>query len=126
MATISTGYIPDTATAAADLTGKQWHFGKVTATGVAVCSVLGERAHGVIGSEPNAAGGALDFFAEVGMRVKVSASGAITKGDEITTDANGQAKTAVSTNIVVGFAEEAATNANDIITMRQVAAYAKP
>lgn len=126
MATIDTNYIASTATAAGDLTGKQWHFGKLSSTGVTTCSVLGERAHGIIGSEPNALGGALDFYAEVGKRVKVSASGAISKGDEITTDANGQAKTAVSTNIVTAIAEEAATNANDIITVRQVPAYAKP
>lgn len=125
MAILDQTYVPTSPTAAADLTGKQWRFGKLTSTGVAVCSTLGERAHGIIGSEPNAAGQALDFYAEVGKRVKVSASGAISVGDEITTDANGQAKTAVATNVVVAIAIEAAGAVNDIITVIQVPAYTK-
>lgn len=120
--------IPVTLTASADLSTSVWFFGKMTSTGVAVCSTLGERAHGVIGegyTPANAAGMAVDFYAKPGTIVKLRASAAIAEGAELTPAATGKAVTAVSTNIVAALALEAADAADAIFSALLIPAYAK-
>jgi len=110
----------------ADLTGKDAHFGKLTGGKVAVCSVLGERADFVIGSEPSAAGQATDVYPRDGRIVEIKVGAvAVAANDELTPDANGLAITAVATNIVTAKALEAG-NAGAVIRALWVAAYAKP
>jgi hypothetical protein len=86
--------------ATSDLTGKEGCFGKQSAGGVIPCSVLGERADCVIGSEATA-GKPVDVYPRSGKKVIVKVGAvAVAQDAELTPDANGLAKTAVSTNIV--------------------------
>jgi hypothetical protein len=84
--------------AAADLSAAQYSFVKVDANGrAALCSVLGERADGVLQNKPNA----IDQPAEIlliggGGVSKVKFSGTINPGTVITTDANGKAVAATT------------------------------
>src|SRR5438128_2809532 len=81
--------------AAADLTTKLFRFGKIVAGQVAVCSVAGERADGIIGAhykKTPVAGDAVDLYIE--RMPMVEGSGVIAAGIELTTDANGKAKAA--------------------------------
>lgn len=103
MATIDT--LPVSLTAAADLSAKLYYFGKMSSSGIALCSVAGERADGVIGSKPTAAGDALDLF--IDRVLPVICGGSVAKGDPLATDANGKAVTATSGQYVNGIALEA-------------------
>lgn len=111
--------------AGADLTGKEYTFGKQSAGAAIPCSVLGERADFIIGNAPTL-GGATDCFPDRGkiIPVKVGAV-AVAQDAELTPDANGLAKTAVSTNIVRAKALEAGA-AGVTIRVQWVDAYAKP
>ena len=112
---------------AADLSAKKFFFGKLVNGLVAVCSVLGERADGVIGAYQKlvpAAGDPVDFYQD--RIVLVQSSAAIAKGAELTPAATGKAITAVSTNIVKAKALQAATAADQWIRALIVAAYIKP
>ena len=103
--------------AAADLTTKYACFGKTSATGVNVCSVLGERSIGTIGShykKTPVAGDAVDVYAEK-KRVKVRAGAAFAIDAELTPDATGRGITAVATNIVRARALQAATAADQLV-----------
>lgn len=114
-----------TLVAGADLSAKEGCFGKQSAGKAAVCSVLGERADFVIGNAP-AAGEATDCLPRAGKIVPVRVGAvAVAQDDEITTDGNGLAITAVATNIVRGKAL-AAGGAGETIQMLWVDAYIKP
>jgi hypothetical protein len=103
MATIDS--TPVSLDAAADLSAKLYRFGKMTSTGINVCSVLGERADGVIGSKPTAVGQAVALYQD---RIfQVECGGSIDKGGKITTDANGKAVAHTSGYHVNGVALEA-------------------
>lgn len=116
---------PYTLLAGADLTGKDGSFGKQSAGKVILCSVLGERADCIIGSE-GVAGAAIDCYPRAGKKVIVKIGAvAVAIDAEITTDALGLAKTAVSTNIVRCRALSAG-NPGESIEMHWVDAYAKP
>lgn len=93
--------------------------------GVALCSVLGERADGVLSNTP-ALGAMAAVFNEVGdiVRIRVGAV-AVAIYVELTPDALAGAKTAVSTNIVFAKALEAG-NPGELIRAAIVAAYIKP
>lgn len=111
--------------AAADLTTKLFRFGKITATGVNVCTVAGEQAHGIIGAHYKAspvAGDAVDFYLERLMIIE--ASGVIAVGDNLTTDANGKAKVAAAGDVVNAIAVDAATADTQFIRCRPP--FAKP
>ncbi len=112
---------------AADLSAKKFFFGKLTATGLDVCSVLGERADGVIGAYQKAlpaAGDAVDFYLD--RIVLVQSSAAIVKGAELTPAATGKAVTAATTNIVRARAMEAASAADQWIRALLIPSYTKP
>lgn len=111
---------------AADLSTKQYFFGKVGANGVDVCSVLGERADGVIGAyykKVPAAGDPIDFYMD--RVVLVQSSAAIAAGAELTPAATGKAVTAVATNVVRAKAIDAATAADQWIRALIVPTYVK-
>ena len=88
MATIDS--TPVSLVSGADLSARKNRFGKVDNTGrVVACSVAGERADLVIGSEPDAAGKGVDAFIERVM--KVEAGGSFDAGADLTTDSVGRA-----------------------------------
>lgn len=92
-----------------DLSSAQFKFVTLEADGnVDLADAAGERAVGVLLNKPDAAGKA----ATVAMtgKVMVVAGGTVTAGDEIATDASGDAVTASSTNIVMGYALEDAVD----------------
>lgn len=109
--------------AGADLSTKEYCFGKYSSGGVVACSVLGERADLVIGNAP-IAGAAVSAQVNKKIRVKVGAVG-VADGAELTTNATSLAITAVATNIVFCKALEAGA-AGAIIDALVVPAYAKP
>jgi hypothetical protein len=115
--------------AGADLTTKYLAFGKTavvnSALTVVACSVLGERADCVI-FDAVAAGIAVNCMPDRGRLVSIRVGAvAVAAGDELTPDANGLAKTAVSTNIVRAKAVEAGA-AGAQIRILWVDSYAKP
>lgn len=114
-----------TLNANSDLSLKEGCFGKQVNGKVDVCSVLGERADVVIGSA-GVAGAAIDCFPRSGkiVNVKVGAV-AVALDAELTPDANGLAKTAVSTNIVRAKALQAGA-AGETIRAHWLDAYIKP
>ena len=65
-------------TAAGDLSGALWRFGKETSTGVAACSIAGERADGIISGgfpkAPTIAGDPVDLDVERLMKVEAGCS----------------------------------------------------
>jgi len=114
-----------TLVANSDLSAKDGYFGKQVSGKADLCTVLGERADFIIGST-NVAGGAVDCYPRAGKIVEVKVGAvAVALDAELTTDANGLAKTAVSTNIVRCKALQAG-NAGVIIRAQWVDAYIKP
>lgn len=105
MATIDSS--PVSVLAGADLSTKLNRFGKISSSGVVACSVAGERADGVIGSKPTAAGQAVALYIERIMSVEYG--GTVTKGDAVTTDSVGRAVTATAGQYVNGVADEDGT-----------------
>lgn len=111
----------------ADLSAKQYFFGKYAAGGIVACSVLGERADGVIGAPQKktpAVGDYYDFYQD--RIVLVQSSAAIVDGAELTPAATGKAVTALSTHTVRAKALEAATAADQWIRALLIPAYIKP
>lgn len=100
MATIDSS--PVSLIAGADLSAKLYRFGKMSSSDVVACSVAGERADGVIGSAPTAAGQAVALYCERVMSVEYG--GSVTKGDSLTTDSVGRAVTATTGQYVNGVA----------------------
>src|SRR5436190_9739742 len=105
--------------AAADLSAKLFRFGKITATGVDVCSVAGEKSDGIIGAHYKntpALGDAVDFYIE---RLPiVEAGAAFVAGAELTTDANGKAKAAGAGDFVNAVAIDASTGDKQYVRIR--------
>lgn len=113
--------------AGSDLTTKEGCFGKQSSGQVIPCSVLGERADCVIGGTSSSAiGSATDVYPRAGkiVNVKVGAV-AVLIDAELTPDANGLSKTAVSTNIVRAKALEAGA-IGQTIRAHWLDAYIKP
>lgn len=91
-----------------DLSSAQFKFVTLEADGqVDLADAAGERAIGVLLNKPTA--GKAATVAMTG-KVMVVAGDAVTAGDEIATDAAGDAVTAASTNIVMGYALEDAVD----------------
>jgi hypothetical protein len=101
-------------------------FGKQVAGAVVNCSVLGERADVIIGGAALVAGDMVDVGPRSGkiIEVKVGAV-AVLIDAELTPDANGLAKTAVSTNVVRARALQAGAIGATIRAL-WVDAYIKP
>lgn len=98
--------------AGADLSAKQYFFVAVAADGQVDPAGNGANADGVLQNDPDAAGKMADV-AIAGIS-KVVAGAAITRGDKVASDAAGKAKTAVSTNRVLGLALAAAAADGDV------------
>jgi hypothetical protein len=120
-ATIDASTLPISLPAAADLTSKLFRFGKHTSTGIAVCSVAGERADGIIGSHYKTTpvvGDAVDLFID---RMPLIESGAsYSAGANLTTDASGRAVAAGAGDVVNAVAIDAATAASQYVRVRPV------
>lgn len=95
---------PVSLVAGADLSARMNRFGKMSSGDVVACSTAGERADGVIGNNPNAAGKAVSLYCERIMAVEYGDT--VTKGDSVTTDSVGRAVTAVAGQYVNGVALE--------------------
>lgn len=99
--------------AGADLSTKQNLFHTIAADGQIDPTGDGLLADGVLQNNPNAAGQPANL-AVAGIS-KVTAGAAITRGDLVASDSAGKAKTAVSTNEILGRALAAALADGDII-----------
>lgn len=102
------------ATAASDLTGDLFKAGILTGESVDLASVAGGRVDCVVHTDSP-----LGLAVRVVLKgvTKASAGAAVSAGDEIAVDANGQFVTAVSTDVVLGKAITAAGAQNEIFTM---------
>jgi hypothetical protein len=105
----------------ADLSTHKYKLVKMTATGVALASVLNERVLGVLTNKPNAAGKSAEV--QVAGIAKAMAGAAIARGDFVKVDATGRliAQTAEAAGVqvyVVGQALEAAAAAGDLIAVK--------
>lgn len=107
--------------AAADLSAKQYRFGKLTSSGPNVCSVAGERADFIIGNRPTS-GKAVDAWVERAPMVELG--GTVTLGDQLTTDANGKAVTASAGQYVNAIASESGVSGDVIGCLRPLSPYA--
>jgi len=107
--------VPITVEAAADLSAKQYYLGKITSTGVNVCSSQGEQADCVLYGKAAALGRAERCI--IGGVAKVIAGAVIAKGAQITTGAAGKAETVGSGDWIFGRALEAAAADGDIIAV---------
>lgn len=100
-------------TSAGDLSAEQYTFVKRSAGMTIVQSGDGDEAVGVLWNAPTAAGQAATVV--VGGRPNVYAGAAIANGAEIASDANGNAVTAVATDVVLGYALHAASAAGTLV-----------
>lgn len=105
--------------AGADLTGKRHHFGKHNGTGIVTCSVAGEAADVIIGSEPTASGQAVDGWAD--RSPKVLAGGTFAAGARLTTNAAGKAVEAAAGDTVNARALEAGADGRYVRVLRPLA-----
>ena len=101
-------------TAAADYSAKQY-FLVTAAAGVATLAGDGANAVGILQNDPAAVGRAA--VVAIGGRTKASAAAAIAAGSRFASDANGQLVIAASNDYVLGVVDEAATAADDIISV---------
>lgn len=97
--------------AGADLSGSQYRFVKLNTSGqVVACSVVGERALGVLQNNPDAIGRAATVC--VGGQTKVRFAAAVNPGVAIATNASGDVAAALTTNNVLGTVVENPGGAN--------------
>lgn len=114
-----------------DLSASLFRFGKLSATGIAACSVQGEKSDGVIGAMYTAktidasntvAGNAGDFYTS--RMPIVEAGGVIAAGVDVTTDNVGRAIAAGAGDVVNGRSVDAAGAAGAFL--RILPPFAKP
>lgn len=101
--------------ASGDLSSSQYLFVDLGSTGIAVVSVSGAKAVGVLQDKPAALGraGCVQYDGVT----KVKAGAAVSVGDDIMSDGSGKAITATTGKVSQGTALEAATAANDLIAV---------
>lgn len=107
------------ATAGADLSTSQFRLVQknTSANAYALANAIGEHAHGVLQNKPTS--GQAAVICAVGV-TKVRAGGALTAGDQFTTDASGQAITRAATSIDdsnLGHVIEGASAAGELATV---------
>ena len=105
--------------AAADLSSYQFHFVKISADNtVNICSGATDVPCGVLQNKPDGAGKAAEVLVYGVSKVMAGTGAALSAGDLIGTDSNGEAeaKTPGSdvTNYVVGQVVEGTTNASEV------------
>jgi hypothetical protein len=103
-----------TVEAGADLSAKQFFFGTIAADGQVDPTGAAAAADGVICNKPDAAGRPCALASMPGQVAKVSAGAAVSRGDLVEADANGEAVT-LAAGKVLGKALAAAGAAHDII-----------
>lgn len=108
-----TGSQTDSGMSDADLTGKEYHGAKRTATGLDLCGAA-DFCDGVI-TEGKAAG--LHSSIATGNQVKAIAGAAITVGQKVTPDANGKFVPAAATQDYFGTARSAAAAEDDLFSI---------
>jgi hypothetical protein len=102
-----------TLVAGADLSERQYRFVSVNASGEAVAAGAGANAIGVLQNDPVAGQAATIAISGV---VKVEAGGAVTRGGQVASGANGVAANAANDNNTLGTALETGANGR-IISM---------
>lgn len=102
----------ETYTAGADLSAEQYTFVKRASNDTVVQANAGEAAVGVLWNDP-ASGRAASVVK--GGNPHVYAGAAVAVGAELASDDEGRAVTAVSTDVVIGYARTAAGAANELI-----------
>ena len=94
--------------AGADLSAKQWTFVKMNTTDRTVVSAgNAEAAFGVLINDP--ASGAAATVVTAGRVIVEVGTGGLTAGDSVGVDANGEAVTAASSDIIVGICVQGAS-----------------
>lgn len=91
----------------------QFTFVTQQAAGTVIQSTAGQRATGVT-LEPTASGGAASI--DYDGRVMVLAAGTIARGGPVSSNATGRAVASATTNVILGYAQEAAVT-GQIITI---------
>lgn len=99
--------------AGSNLSAKQFCFVSLAADGQVDATGAGALAAGVLLNDP-AAGGAATVAYDG--RVTVVCGGTVTRGGEVTSDANGEAVDATTSDVIVGYALEAGVN-GQVITI---------
>ena len=99
--------------AASDLSGKHYHLVTFGASGVALTGA-GDPVGGVLQNKPLAG---IPATVTINGRPKAVAGAAILKGAQVSSDANGKLRTAVSGDYILGQAAEAAGADGDIISV---------
>ena len=101
--------------AAADLSGDQFSFVTIDATGKAAkVSVAGAAAQGVLENTPKADEAA---NVNIGGVVQATAGAGVTAGDDVASDANGKAVTATTGDVILGKATTTASGAGTVFSM---------
>lgn len=91
--------------AGADLSAKQWTFVKMNTTDRTVISATdGQAAFGVLINDPESGGAAT--VVTYGRVIVEVGTGGLTAGDNVASDANGEAITAATGDVIVGVALE--------------------
>ena len=98
-----------------DLSSKQFYFVTMASDGQVDPTGDGAQATGVLQNKPDAAGKAATVA--VGGRSKVSAGAAVSVGANVASDANGQAVTATTGEVILGIARSASSAADEIISV---------
>lgn len=99
----------------ADLSSNQYHFVKLSTDGQLAVAGDGEDAVGVLLDVPDTAGH-VGAVAIAGVS-KVKAGAAVSIGDDVASDASGRGVTAVTSDVVLGTALQAASEAGEIISV---------
>jgi len=99
--------------AAADLSAYQYHFVKMTTTGIDICGAA--MAHGVLQNKPTALGEPASVVTKG--CVKVMAGALVVKGVMVMSDADGHGITATSGNFQQGICRAGSTAAGEYITV---------
>lgn len=103
----------------ADLSGDQFKLVQITGDNEVGLAAVGTRIMGVLCNKPGEATGAAGEAAAVAIDgiSKVSIGAAVTAGDMVTSDANGQAIVATSTNYAIGMFLEAGAAADEVVSV---------
>lgn len=100
--------------AEADYTNARYRFVKINSSGNAELCGAADKIDGVLENNPKAGQAATVSYDGL---MKVEASAAIAVGAEVSTAANGQARTAVTGDMIAGVCRVAASAAGDLCTV---------
>lgn len=98
--------------AGADLSAKQYFFVSVAADGQVDPTGDGVHANGVLQNDPDAAGKAATVT--IGGVTQVSCGGTVTAGDNLSSDAAGEAVSSATGDVILGTALESGTDGSII------------